>query len=154
VFLRCRTDRIKLKNLFQVSLAQEQFLKYEQIVFLHWFQSISHIPSDTGSNQTKQEESHARHDGPFIAIFTENCSEVRAMLSESNWSHVRYVRHAYNPSTQEAKAEGSWVQCQPILHKKNISQKKLRKESMEFLVSTFSKVATAKNLWSKGTFHG
>jgi DNA invertase Pin-like site-specific DNA recombinase len=37
------------------------------------------------------------------------------------------VVHIYNPSTSKAKAEGSWIQGQPGLYSKTLTQKKKNK---------------------------
>lgn len=37
------------------------------------------------------------------------------------------VTNAYSPSTQESKAEGLWVQGQPVLHRETLIQKTNKK---------------------------
>jgi hypothetical protein len=53
-------------------------------------------------------------------------------LHRSSQSKLGMVAHAHNPCTQEAKADGSWVQGQPVLHNKTPSLKKGEKRQPEW----------------------
>jgi hypothetical protein len=50
-------------------------------------------------------------------------------MFQSTKRQSRNGTHIHNPSTQEAKAEGSQVQSQPALNTENLSQKKKKKNN-------------------------